>query len=147
MKRTVRPAHGIKRWRDKRGSVAVEAALVAPILFLIIFGVIDFSRAYYTLNSITGAVREGARYASSLDDPLTRQDEIKNVVRFFALTMGQDSLLNSQILVTFSDPQSVKVEVFEFPFEFITPLPWLVGLDDVKISRAAIMKWERAAVP
>jgi Flp pilus assembly pilin Flp len=63
------------RWTDEQGSAAIEFALVAPLLFIIVFAIIDFSRAYYTLNDLTAAVREGARYASSLDDPLVRHPD------------------------------------------------------------------------
>lgn len=132
---------------DERGSIAVEFALVAPVMFVVIFAVIDFSRAYYTLNGLTAAVREGARYAASVDDPVLRQDEIKNVVQYFAVTMGQDSLDDSQISVSFESPQQVRVEITDFAFQFVTPLPNMVGLEDIAITRAAVMKWERAPVP
>jgi Flp pilus assembly protein TadG len=46
------------------GSVAVEFALVLPILLLIIFGVIDFGRAINDQITLTQAAREGARLAS-----------------------------------------------------------------------------------
>jgi Flp pilus assembly protein TadG len=46
------------------GSVAVEFALLLPILLLIIFGVIDFGRAINAQITLTQAAREGARLAS-----------------------------------------------------------------------------------
>ncbi len=124
----------------------MEFALVAPLLFVIVFAIIDFSRAYYTLNDLTAAVREGARYASALDNPgdPRRQDEVRAVVKNFALTFGQASVDDSQIEVTFEDNQRVSVVIREYPFEFITPLPGLMGLSDVQFTRVAVMKWERA---
>jgi Flp pilus assembly protein TadG len=47
-----------------RGSVAVEFALLLPVLLLIIFGVIDFGRAINAQISLTQAAREGARLDS-----------------------------------------------------------------------------------
>lgn len=47
-----------------RGSVAVEFALLLPVLLLIIFGVIDFGRAISDQITLTQAAREGARLAS-----------------------------------------------------------------------------------
>lgn len=47
-----------------RGSVAVEFALVLPVLLLILFGVIDFGRALNAQIELTGAAREGARLAA-----------------------------------------------------------------------------------
>ena len=55
-----------------RGQVLAEFALVAPIFFLILFGIIDFGRYVYYVQVLNNAAREGARYAivhgsSSLD--------------------------------------------------------------------------------
>jgi Flp pilus assembly protein TadG len=41
----------------------VEFALVAPIFFLILFGIIDFGRYVYYTQILNNAAREGARYA------------------------------------------------------------------------------------
>ncbi len=45
------------------GSSLVEFALVLTVLFMLIFGIIDFSRAVYTYNFLSGAASAGARYA------------------------------------------------------------------------------------
>ncbi len=44
-----------------RGAAAVEFALVLPLLLLLVFGIIDFGRAYMAQISLTQAAREGAR--------------------------------------------------------------------------------------
>lgn len=43
------------------GAAAVEFALVLPLLLLILFGIIDFGRAYNMQISMTQAAREGVR--------------------------------------------------------------------------------------
>jgi hypothetical protein len=54
-----------------RGAVAVEFLLVAPLLFLLLFGIIQFGRAYNVKVELTGAVREGARVlALDSGDPI-----------------------------------------------------------------------------
>jgi Flp pilus assembly pilin Flp len=45
--------------RRERGAAAVEFALVAPVLLILVFGVIDFGRALYVVNVLTAAMREG----------------------------------------------------------------------------------------
>jgi Flp pilus assembly protein TadG len=47
-------------WRE-RGAAAVEMAIVLPMLLLIVGGLVDLGRAYYTNLIITNAAREGAR--------------------------------------------------------------------------------------
>jgi Flp pilus assembly protein TadG len=50
--------------RDDSGAAAVEFALVVPFVLLLLFGVIDFGRAYNMQLSLTHAAREGARVAA-----------------------------------------------------------------------------------
>jgi Flp pilus assembly protein TadG len=52
------------RKKSDRGSVAVEFALVLPVLLLIVFGIIDFGRALNAQIALTGAAREGVRLAA-----------------------------------------------------------------------------------
>jgi len=53
------------RWpiRDKRGISSVEFALVATVFFMMIFGIIDFSRAMWEWNAAAKATQFGVRYA------------------------------------------------------------------------------------
>jgi Flp pilus assembly protein TadG len=49
--------------RCNSGSVAVSTALIAPLLILMISGVVDLGRAAYDATSLAGAVRAGGQYA------------------------------------------------------------------------------------
>ena len=65
---------------DRRGVVAVEFAIVAPILVAIVFGMIELGRAFEMQNLLDVAAREGARFASMDRDGMlapgeTRQPE------------------------------------------------------------------------
>lgn len=50
--------------RSDDGAAAVEFALVMPLLFLLLFGIIDFGRAYNMQLALTQAAREGVRVAA-----------------------------------------------------------------------------------
>jgi Flp pilus assembly protein TadG len=50
--------------RGERGAAAVEFALVLPLLVALIFGLIDFGRAYNQQIALTQLSREGARLVS-----------------------------------------------------------------------------------
>lgn len=46
---------------SERGAVAVEFALLAPILVMLLLGIMEFGRAYNVQISLSNAAREGAR--------------------------------------------------------------------------------------
>ena len=48
--------------RASRGQALVEFAIVAPVFFLLLFGIIDLGRYVYVTNAFGQAAREGARY-------------------------------------------------------------------------------------
>jgi Flp pilus assembly protein TadG len=50
--------------RNERGAAAVEFALIASILFMFIFGIIEFGRIFSELEVMNSAAREGARVAA-----------------------------------------------------------------------------------
>lgn len=50
--------------RSESGASAVEFALVAPLLFMLVFGIISFGIAFMQLQTLRGAVREGGRAAA-----------------------------------------------------------------------------------
>ena len=53
--------------RTERGAAAVELAIILPVLLLVIGGIIDFGRFFYTQIQVTNAAREGARMAALPD--------------------------------------------------------------------------------
>ena len=52
-----------KKRPTRSGVAAVEFALVAPIFFLLVFGLIEFGRMMMIQQSLTNAAREGSRVA------------------------------------------------------------------------------------
>jgi Flp pilus assembly protein TadG len=51
------------RIRNKKGQALIETALSIFILFLLVFGIIEFGRAMYTKNTLNNAARAGVRQA------------------------------------------------------------------------------------
>jgi Flp pilus assembly protein TadG len=54
-----------QRLRREQGAAAVEFALIASLLFMLIFGMIGFGVAFMRMQTIRGAVREGGRAAAT----------------------------------------------------------------------------------
>jgi Flp pilus assembly protein TadG len=54
-----------RRRQGERGASLIEFALVAPILIVLLFGVVDFGRLAFTKIDLNDAVQEGSIYAST----------------------------------------------------------------------------------
>jgi Flp pilus assembly protein TadG len=54
---------------SERGTAVVEFALIAPLLFLLIFGIVDFGRALDYYNQLTQLAGQGARAAAVNRNP------------------------------------------------------------------------------
>jgi Flp pilus assembly protein TadG len=50
--------------RGERGAIAVEAAIILPVVILLILGGMDLGHRYYIQYITSNASREGARYAA-----------------------------------------------------------------------------------
>jgi Flp pilus assembly protein TadG len=55
--------------RSERGTAVVEFALIAPLLFLLVFGIIEFGRVLNAYNQLTQLAGQGARAAAVNRNP------------------------------------------------------------------------------
>jgi Flp pilus assembly protein TadG len=53
--------------RQMRGVYVVEFAIIGLLLFILLFGVVEMGRLYFTVNALNETVRRGARLASVCD--------------------------------------------------------------------------------
>jgi len=84
--------------RDGRGGQAVvEFALILPVFMLMLFGAIEFGRAYYTLHLLTNAAREGAR-TGALPEQL--ESDVSTAVDNFLDNAGLGGSWSSAVVVT-----------------------------------------------
>jgi Flp pilus assembly protein TadG len=88
------PGASSRRRRRSRGQALVEFALVIPVFFMVLAGVLDFGFMLYTRMTVINAAREGARAAVTVPD----RTAVPNVVqgRVSAMTSG----LNGSVAVT-----------------------------------------------
>lgn len=90
----------IRRLRSERGAELIELALVLPILFLVIAGIVDFGLLMQRYLTINNAAREGARIAVLPGYGLT---DVQNRVALF-VSQGTDT---STLAVTTLTPVSI----------------------------------------
>ncbi|HEY6073999.1 MAG TPA: TadE/TadG family type IV pilus assembly protein [Anaerolineales bacterium] len=124
----------------------VEMAIVVPIFLLIVWCVIDFSRAYSTFNTLATAVREGARFAAVQKDPCLAATvaAIKTKVKGAGPT-GADSIADIKITVTpCPTVDRVTVSVTGYVWRITTPITFIPG-GQITMNKAATFRWERQA--
>ena len=51
--------------RFQTGITTVEFAIIGLLMFIVVFGVIEFGRALFVVNMLTEATRRGARLAAA----------------------------------------------------------------------------------
>ena len=62
--------HGMRAlWRDREGSALLEGAVIMPLLFVLMFGVYEFSWYFYQQHLITTGIRDAARYLARSANP------------------------------------------------------------------------------
>jgi Flp pilus assembly protein TadG len=128
---------------EDTGAAAVEFALVLPILLLLIFGIVDFGRLYFTQITLTDAAREGARVLAlegaagsgytatqaASDAEARVQDAANGVDGTVTVTTGT---------CTVGDPVTVTAST---DFSFLTPLPDLANLLGItSVSGTGVMR-------
>ncbi|WP_426225610.1 TadE/TadG family type IV pilus assembly protein [Pseudarthrobacter sp. DSP2-3-2b1] len=63
---------------SERGAVAVEFAIVAPVLVMLLLGIMEFSRAYNAQASLAAAAREGVRVLAISNDVIAARKAAKD---------------------------------------------------------------------
>ena len=122
----------------------VEFAIVAPIFFLLVFGMIEFGRVVMVQQLLTNASREGARLGVLSDSTSTQVKQ--KVVDYLA--GANISITTSDVDVVYasdsSSPgsgESVTVTV-SVPFDQVSWLPSPMFLKDKTLSASSGMRRE-----
>ena len=66
---------------SQRSQSMTEFALVAPILLLMLFGIIDFGRLLYIYGTLVEAANEGARVSIKASSPLPSNSDVENAAK------------------------------------------------------------------
>ena len=130
---TRRMTSGKRTVRDDRGAAAVEFALLLPVLLVLVCGLIDFGRLFFTQITLTDAAREGVRVlaleGAAGSGYTTDQADADATTRAQLAAGGVSGTVTvSPGTCSEGDPVTLTVSV---PFDFITPLPDLAGLTGI----------------
>ena len=132
--------------RNRQGAAAVEFAVVAPVFFLMVFGMIEIGRAVMVQQVLTNASREGARIAV-LDSPTPTHNTVVSTVTSY-LQNGGVPAGSATITMNPTEPtsagygQSVTVTV-QVPFSSVSWLPKPIFLGaSTNLTASTVMRRE-----
>ncbi len=123
----------------------MEFAITMPILLLVVWTVIDFARAFYASNSLSAAVREGARYAAVQPNPTASTTAIKTKVQQAYNAFGGNPIPSGQIFLYDSSTTAagnVTIKVQGYVWRTSTPINYIPG-GQILMTRAAKFRYER----
>jgi Flp pilus assembly protein TadG len=75
-------------WRDDEGSALIEGAIILPVLFILVFGVFEFSWLICQQHLISTGIRDAARYIARSANP--NDGTIKKDAKYLATTGAID---------------------------------------------------------
>ena len=115
--------------RDERGQTMVEFALVAPLLCLILFGILQFGALYNDYVTLTDATRVGARKAAVSRHEADPAGAAETAARNSAAGLDQAELDVAVTATAWEHGGSVTVEA-TYPYE-IDLLGFVVAAGDL----------------
>lgn len=113
------------------GQAAIEFAITIPVVLLLIFALVDFSRAAYTAAVIQWAAQEGARVGAISLDQTAVTEAARG--RMFGLQEEQ-----AAVVLSLPDASTVAVQV-SYPFVFVTPMIAQIAGAGVEMQGSASM--------
>ena len=123
----------------------MEFALVAPILVLLVLGLVDFARAWNAYQVITDAAREAARIAV-IDNPGTTEADVSTAITD---ALGRSGLDVDQATITLTGFQSGRGNPATVRVEYDYELGWVgmllafaAGDELVTLSSEIVMRNE-----
>lgn len=135
-----------------RGATAVELAIVLPVLYMMMFGIIEFGLFLYDKQVMTNAVREGARTgivmrAAPRDMAAEKSliiDAVKNYSEKYLITFGAeknpaiDTPVYENNEIRFGNELKVRA-TFDYTFlvlpNFVTSLAGAIRIESVSVMR------------
>lgn len=125
----------------RRGAAVVEFAIVAPVFFLLVFGMIEFGRMVMVQQVLTNASREGARRAV-LDGVSTT--DVETAVNDY---LANASISGATINVTTQAPTppdiaESRIVTVSIPFSQVSWLPTPIFLGGRTLTASTSMRRE-----
>ncbi len=125
--------------RDRRGVAAIEFAIVAPLLIMMMFGMIMYGSWFWMAHSVQSMASEGARAAIAGLDPAEREQLAR---AFVGLQVGDLGLDSAKAAVEVeSTPNVIRVDIaYDASDHPLMALSGLIPSPPKVIRRTAVVR-------
>ncbi|UOA16578.1 TadE/TadG family type IV pilus assembly protein [Sulfitobacter dubius] len=135
---------GYRFWEDEDGAVAVEFALVLPLLLAILFGIVCFGQYFSIAHSLQQLAAESARYSVLELSEANRMAKAEEFIsgatsRFPILHSGKVSHAISPAVT--AGPGIVVTITYNLSGSAIDLIDGFLGLDISEISRSSYLAY------
>jgi Flp pilus assembly protein TadG len=131
-----------RRPRRRRGAATVEFAVIAPVFFTLVFGMIEFGRMLMVEQVLTNAAREGARTAVlSGSSNSAVNTKIQTYLTGGSVNANAATISVTPTLASAKTGDTVTVQV-SIPYSSVSwlPAPWFLG--NAILRGQAVMRHE-----
>ena len=116
----------------RRGTVAIEYAIILPVLLLFVLGVMDMGRLLWTYTTLHRATESAARCAAIKAASCTTFGATQN----FAVAEAWGLIVNASAFTVSNQPCGVRV-VANYTFGFV--IPWLSAVPPFGASNSTLL--------
>jgi Flp pilus assembly protein TadG len=94
---------------SERGAVAVEFAIVAPVLVMLLLGIMEFGRAYNAQVTLSSAAREGVRVMAIGNNTTAARTAVKNAATGLLPALADGNITITPTICTAGAQATVKI--------------------------------------
>jgi Flp pilus assembly protein TadG len=126
--------------RDTKGVAAIQFAFVAPVLILMLLGIIDMGRLGMTVSTMRNAAIEAARYASMRGAESPTPATVAAITDFAKdRAVGVPSADIAVAVTWFPDNKSGSQVKVQLNYNFEMFVSWLTPLPTIQLAKSSAM--------
>jgi Flp pilus assembly protein TadG len=127
----------------RRGQGLVEFALIVPLFLVLLFGMIEFGRAWMTKNILTGAAREAVRVFAVTPAPYDNAAAISRAVDILSSAGLDSTRWGISVTIDPADNNIMRASVsYNFPVIIIGFIPGL-PTNNIPLATSTTMRREQ----
>jgi Flp pilus assembly protein TadG len=132
----------LKFRQTETGQALVEFTMVLPVLLVLLFGLVDFGRAFYSWLLVTNAAREGARVAAVQSTSAQIDTRIHDALcssypSNCSINMSKLTITKTNVQAARGNPVTIDLS---YNFQYATPIGGIIKFLGVSNLKTPVIK-------